>query len=219
MIAISGERSRKACATPLTMLVAPGPRVDRQMPGLPVMSPQVAASMAPATSCFISTNRICRSRAASISSTDSPPGCPTMKGVPASLNAAASTSTVVVIVGSPGRLCAAQSCQEWHGLPTRTRRERKCKRKRSIRISGARGESPLPTLPRTRGRGRKQAASWQDSISGRHQLAHGARELLHGARGDDGAAAGVGLVVLLDVVEVVEVVHHHAERLGEALRR
>src|SRR5215468_10353696 len=85
------------------MLVAPGPRVDMQMPGLPVMSPQVEASMAPATSCFISRNRIWRWRAASISSTDSPPGCPTMNGVPASLNAAASTSTVVVIVvGSLG---------------------------------------------------------------------------------------------------------------------
>ena len=45
------------------MLAAPGPRVDRQMPGLPVMSPQVAASMAPATSCFISRKRIWRWRA------------------------------------------------------------------------------------------------------------------------------------------------------------
>ena len=73
-MAISGERSRNAWATPLTMLVAPGPRVDMQMPGLPVMSPQVAASIAPATSCFISRNRIWRWRAASISSTNSPPG-------------------------------------------------------------------------------------------------------------------------------------------------
>src|SRR5262245_54668494 len=75
------------------MLVEPGPRVDRQMPGLPVRSPQVEASMAPATSCFISRKRICRWRAASMSSTDSPPGWPTMKGVPASLNAATSAST------------------------------------------------------------------------------------------------------------------------------
>ena len=51
--------------------------------------------MAPATSCFISRKRICRWRPASISSTDSPPGWPTMNGVPASLKAAASTSTVV----------------------------------------------------------------------------------------------------------------------------
>src|SRR6266852_4923771 len=103
-MAIRGERSRYAWATPFTMLVAPGPRVDMQTPGLPVMSPQVEASMAPATSCFISRNRIWRWRAASISSTDSPPGCPTMKGVPASLNADASTSTVVVITEPPG-LC------------------------------------------------------------------------------------------------------------------
>src|SRR5580700_2821452 len=98
VIAISGERSRKACATPLTILAAPGPRVERHIPGLPVRSPQVAANIAPATSCFIRRNRICRWRAASISSTDSPPGCPTMNGVPASLNAVASTSTVVVIL-------------------------------------------------------------------------------------------------------------------------
>jgi len=101
-MAMSGARSRNACATPFTMLVAPGPRVDMQMPGLPVTSPQVEASMAPATSCFISTNRIWRWRAASISSTDSPPGCPTMNGVPASLKAVARISTVVVIADAPG---------------------------------------------------------------------------------------------------------------------
>src|SRR5581483_6292066 len=95
-MAISGARSRKAWATPLTMLAAPGPRVERHTPGLPVISPQVAASMAPATSCFISRKRIWRWRPASISSTDSPPGCPTMNGVPAALKASASTSTVVV---------------------------------------------------------------------------------------------------------------------------
>ena len=80
------------------MLVAPGPRVDRHTPGDPVISPQVAASIAPAVSCFIKRKRMSRSRAASISSTDSPPGCPTMKGVPASLNASASTSTVLAMM-------------------------------------------------------------------------------------------------------------------------
>src|ERR1700716_1519314 len=114
-MAMSGARSRNACATPLTMLVAPGPRVDMQMPGLPVISPQVAASMAPATSCFINRKRIWRWRAASISSTDSPPGCPTINGVPASLNAVASTSTVVVIAEPPdffGNDCAATLPEE-----------------------------------------------------------------------------------------------------------
>src|SRR5216684_5703165 len=110
-MAISGERSRYAWATPLTMLVAPGPRVDMQTPGLPVMSPQVEASIAPATSCFMSRNRIWRWRAASINSTDSPPGCPTMKGVPASLNALASTSTVVDIRHPPGICCDGNLAQ------------------------------------------------------------------------------------------------------------
>src|SRR5262245_7162971 len=94
-MAISGARSSSACATPLTILAAPGPRVDRHTPGLPVISPQVAASIAPATSCFMSRKRMPRCRPASISSTDSPPGWPTMNGVPASLKASASTSTVV----------------------------------------------------------------------------------------------------------------------------
>src|SRR6266853_1259440 len=110
-MAISGERSRYAWATPFTMLVAPGPRVDMQTPGLPVMSPQVEASIAPATSCFMSRNRIWRWRAASINSTDSPPGCPTMKGVPASLNAVASTSTVVDIRHPPGVCCDGNLAQ------------------------------------------------------------------------------------------------------------
>src|SRR4051795_8472721 len=38
-------------------------------------------------------------------------------------------------------------------------------------------------------------------------------------RGDDDALLGVGLVVLLDRVEVVEVVHHQALRLRKPLRR
>src|SRR5918997_3337542 len=96
---------------PLTMLAAPGPRVDRHTPGEPVISPQVDASMAPATSCFIRRNGMLRWRAASISSTDSPPGCPTMNGVPASLNASASTSTVVAMV-PPLYLCGCGQVDE-----------------------------------------------------------------------------------------------------------
>src|SRR4030088_729499 len=100
------------------MLVAPGPRVDMQMPGLPVRSPQVAASMAPATSCFISRNRIWRWRAASISSTDSPPGCPTMTASAGSLNPAASTSTVVSMAESPGDFfLLSPPWQNWRRFP------------------------------------------------------------------------------------------------------
>src|SRR3954468_5985707 len=43
----------------------------------------------------------------------------------------------------------------------------------------------------------------------------GAGEALHGARRHDGAGFGVGLVVLLDVLEVVEIVDHQAVRLAE----
>ena len=61
--------------------------------------------MAPATSCFISRKRIWRCRPASISSTDLPPGWPTMNGVPAALNASASTSTVVATHVLPSPSC------------------------------------------------------------------------------------------------------------------
>ena len=59
---------------PFTMFEAPGPRVDMQTPGEPVISPQVAASIAPAVSCFTKMKRSPFSRAACIISTDSPPG-------------------------------------------------------------------------------------------------------------------------------------------------
>ena len=81
VIAISGALSRKAWAIPFTIFVAPGPRVDKHTPGVPLISPHVEASMAPATSCFISMKRIPCAFAASINSTDSPPGWPTIKGV------------------------------------------------------------------------------------------------------------------------------------------
>ena len=42
----------------------------------------------------------------------------------------------------------------------------------------------------------------------RHQLERRAQQALHGAGGDHGAAFGIGLVVLLDVVEIVLIVHH-----------
>jgi hypothetical protein len=95
VIAINGQRSIQACATPLTMLAAPGARVDRQTPGEPLISPQVAASIAPGLSSFVKMKRTSRWRAASIISVDSPPGWPTMNGVPACLNASTMTSTVV----------------------------------------------------------------------------------------------------------------------------
>src|SRR3954463_12733040 len=47
----------------------------------------------------------------------------------------------------------------------------------------------------------------------------GPPRLLDRARGRDDAEIGVGFVVLLDGVEVVEVVHHQAVALLEALRR
>ena len=99
------DANRKAGAspghhmTPSPCVAEPEPdRAAGHPPGDPLTSPEVAASLAPAVSCFLKLNLSPRWRAASIISTDSPPGCPTMKGVPASRNASTSTSTVVDMI-------------------------------------------------------------------------------------------------------------------------
>ena len=56
---------------------------------------------------------------------------------------------------------------------------------------------------------------WHEVARGRS----GAQELAHVRRSDDLALLGEGFVVLLDVVEVVAVVHHQAVRLPQALGR
>src|SRR5262245_61017738 len=47
----------------------------------------------------------------------------------------------------------------------------------------------------------------------------GPEELLDRARGDDLAIIGVGLVVLFDVIETIEIVHHDAGGFAQALWR
>jgi hypothetical protein len=46
-----GVESWKAVCTPMAACVAPGPRVTKQMPGLPVSLPSASAMFAAAPSC------------------------------------------------------------------------------------------------------------------------------------------------------------------------
>ena len=76
MIATSGARSRYASATPVSKLVAPGPRVERQTPAFPVSRPWTSAMKAAPCSCRAATNWICESTSEFKTSSVSSPGTP-----------------------------------------------------------------------------------------------------------------------------------------------
>src|SRR5215831_5288292 len=76
VIAIIGERSRKAPPTPVARLVAPGPNVAMQSPGAPVMRPVTSAAKPAEPSCAVSTNSTPPVRIASISGSTLPLGMP-----------------------------------------------------------------------------------------------------------------------------------------------
>ena len=78
MMHTTGERSMLASATPVTRLVAPGPRVPRQTPALPVSRPQASAAKAAACSCRQRTKRMELSISEIITSAFSSPGTPKM---------------------------------------------------------------------------------------------------------------------------------------------
>src|SRR5215510_4171388 len=70
---------------------------------------------------------------------------------------------------------------------------------------------PCPIYPNS---DRKSGHSKREILAGdRHQLERWPQQALYGVRGDDGAPFRIGFVVLLDIVEGVEVVHHQAVRL------
>src|SRR6266571_449226 len=82
VIATSGARSRKASATPVTRLVAPGPSVARHTPAWPERRPETSAMNAAAPSWRVRTNRTELPRSASMSSRFSSPGMPNAKRTP-----------------------------------------------------------------------------------------------------------------------------------------
>src|SRR5260370_19097877 len=76
VVALSGERSRKASATPVAVLAAPGPNGAMQSPGAPVMRPVTSAAKPAEPSCAVSTNSTPPVRIASISGSTLPLGMP-----------------------------------------------------------------------------------------------------------------------------------------------
>src|SRR6185503_18684735 len=83
VIAIIGERSSQALPTPVARLVAPGPSVAMQSPGLPVMRPVTSAANPAEPSCAVSTNSTPPFRIASISGSTLPLGMPKPRSMPA----------------------------------------------------------------------------------------------------------------------------------------
>src|SRR3990172_9157234 len=78
----TGDRSRKALATPVTRFAAPGPTVETHTPGTPVICPVTSAMNAALASCAMRWNSIPTRRQASTKSTISPPGWPKMRVTP-----------------------------------------------------------------------------------------------------------------------------------------
>jgi len=76
VIAMTGSRSIHALATPVAMLVAPGPMVATETPGMPRISPVTPAANAAVFSCLVSRKGMPASFSACMRSTTSPPGSP-----------------------------------------------------------------------------------------------------------------------------------------------
>src|SRR5215475_3513260 len=88
VMAIIGERSRKAEPTPVARLVAPGPSVAMHSPGLPVMRPLTSAAKPAEPSCAVSTKFTPPLRIASMRGSTLPLGMPKPRVIPAALSVA-----------------------------------------------------------------------------------------------------------------------------------
>jgi len=96
-MAMSGERSRNAFATPSVRFSAPGPSVETHTPGLRSIWPLASAMNAATASWRTRMNSMPTFRAASMKSRISPPGRPNIRSTPASRSVAARTSAHVGI--------------------------------------------------------------------------------------------------------------------------
>src|SRR6516225_962232 len=97
VIAIIGERSRKAPPIPVARLVAPGPNVAMQSPGAPVMRPVTSAAKPAEPSCAVSTNSTPPWRIASISGSTLPLGMPKPRVTPFALSVAMMRSALFML--------------------------------------------------------------------------------------------------------------------------
>ena len=99
-MATTGARSMLASATPVTRLVAPGPRVARHTPARPVRRPYTSAMNAAPCSWRVTTNWIELSSSASMTSMFSSPGMPKRYSTP-SFSRHWTNSFAAFIAGSP----------------------------------------------------------------------------------------------------------------------
>ena len=100
----SGARSRKALATPVTRLVAPGPSVETHTPATPLIWPITWAIVAALDSWPARTNRRSWRRQASIRARTSPPGSPKTNSTPHPANASAIASAWLAMRDSTNRV-------------------------------------------------------------------------------------------------------------------
>ena len=137
VMAITGAPSSQAAPTPVARLVAPGPRVETQTPGVPVRAPMVDAMKPADVSFAVSTYSIELPRSASISGRTGPLGIPKAYLTPACSSMRTMSSAffidLVVYEKSP------------RTLPTFSRpRKRDTFVLNAMRSSANRAQSPLP---------------------------------------------------------------------------
>jgi len=96
VIAMTGAPSSHAQPTPVAMLVAPGPRVERQTPGVPVRLPTAVAMKPADVSLAVSTYETDVFSRAFISGNTGPLGTPKTHCTPASSNVFAIKSTFFI---------------------------------------------------------------------------------------------------------------------------
>jgi hypothetical protein len=88
VIAISGERSRKALPTPVARFVAPGPSVAMHKPGTPLMRALTSAAKPADPSCAVRMKSMPPARIASMSGSTLPLGTPNPRTIPAAFRVA-----------------------------------------------------------------------------------------------------------------------------------
>ena len=76
MNTITGDLSRNAPPTPVAILVAPGPKVEWQTPGIPVILPDTSAIIPAEASLDVRINSMPAALKASSNGIDGPPGIP-----------------------------------------------------------------------------------------------------------------------------------------------
>ena len=105
VMAMSGAQSSHAHPTPVAMFVAPGPRVERQTPGVPVRLPTALAMKPADVSLAVSTYRMDVRSSASMRGSTGPLGTPKTHLTPAASSERAIRSTFFMARAIPRCLC------------------------------------------------------------------------------------------------------------------